>query len=428
MNNWIQMLRTIPGTIVSAAAEPINVHPFEGLLPNLALVTTFRHSWLDAWQKQGLTVFSLESVEENPGTTTRQLLQHPATIGFLKSLPQPVHVLLFKPAADLEQILRREGLTLLNAPAQSSRRLENKLNLPDLLTESGIQGIPGQTLTLKKNMNTDILFQNLGPRLILQTAKGFSGNRTFQVDSTPDFMTLADAFSGRRCRITRRTSGTTWTANACVTTEHAVVCTPPFLQLTCTIPAKDGLPETIGSRGNLFTAPPKSLARQTEQAMTQLSRALFQRGFKGIFGADFLWLEEEEKVLAVEINPRLVASMPVLTPMEINQGAMPLLAAHILVFSNLPVPGEPFMGPYPNGGQLIVREENVLQALQLQELTRPGLVSLNPQPHWTTTGYSPGKIPPEHALIWTPESRIDVSSEKLRVIFRSQKRPPWLPG
>ncbi len=66
---------------------------------------------------------------------------------------------------------------------------------------------------------------------------------------------------------------------------------------------------------------------------------------------------ENREILAIEINPRITASAPVLTSFEMNGENPPMIAAHIAASLNLPWPWQGSPDSPPPGGQLIFRPD-----------------------------------------------------------------------
>ncbi len=423
--NWLDRLAAIPGTIVSAAAETIQLLPLEGALPNLALATSFRHPWIDLWRWNGIRTFCLEESFPDAPATTTELLLHPATLEWLSSLPAPVRVLVFKPEDRVEQTLGRAGIELLNPHAGLSRRLENKLNFPALAAEAGLDSLPYSFFTLSDALEPATVFDELGDRVIIQFAKGFSGNRTFLVRSGDEFRAVRDRFRDRKCRICAFRDGATWTANGCVVSPFQVTVRPPFMQITRWSDYRDGLPPTVGSRGNLWAPPAPDVAQWITTAMEATGRMLGRYGFRGIFGADFLHTPDDGRTVMIEINPRLVASIPILTPIEMTRG-MPLIAAHILALTSDEIQQEiePIEIP-TRGGQIIFRgSDEGVDALSREMGSGIYRVSSDRGFEWVSDGWSPSHVRGSQCLIWKPPIEKTLYSERLRLVF-DQESDTW---
>jgi hypothetical protein len=402
MTHWLETLRSLPGTIVSASAETINLHPFEGLIPNLVLVTSFKHSWIDLWRQHGISVFCLEDHIPLPPVSTKQLLCHAKTLEFLQTLPEPVRILIFKPSQDLEQSLARHGMRLLNAPSQIARLLENKLNLSRLASESGVDALKEIQVTLDEHTLETVYHEKWELPIVIQTAKGFSGNRTFIVRDPESMAQVVSAFPGRRCRITRFNPGITWTANACIMDADQILTSPPFIQITVLSPGKKSLPETAGSRGNIWTTPPESLSHTIQSQMLKIGSTLATKGFKGVWGADFLEMQPTGHIQLVEINPRLVASLPSQTPIHILQST-PILACHIIAMAGSRFPEPPVLKNPISGGQIILKGEMRDKAL-CRDIKASGYYFMGEKLQWSRPGWSSARLQEGECLVWHPEN------------------------
>lgn len=420
-SSWIDTIRAIPGTLVSAGTESIQLYPMDGRIDNLVLVLPEYHSWIDSWRTMGIRVFCLEEHADEPsdipGGNTGRLLLHPRTISYLKSLPQPIHVLMFKPDADSTKALEANGFFVLGCDPVLARRLENKLLFPAIARDAGIE-IP-QTRPLLLGGNPRIGSGSLPMRapFICQFAKGFSGNRTFVIRSEQDWSILNDRFSGRKCRISHWSEGDTWTANGCVFRDGSVIVTPPFLQETRFFQPPDGLPPRIGSRGNRWGGGPEAFFDGIRSAMRRLGTVLQQRGYRGFFGADLIVVPPDNRILAIEINPRITASAPVLTPFEMAGDNPPLIAAHIAASLDTTWPWMNSPQSPPMGGQLIFRPDGTPVPDRLRSAA-PGVYRTDGiNPDFDRSEASILQIQAGEYLVWKPPTS-ECSSEIMRIIYR----------
>jgi hypothetical protein len=89
-------------------------------------------------------------------------------------------------------------------------------------------------------------------------------------------------------------------------------------------------PYQLGSCGNAWGEPAlESHLAGIATAVVALGAALSDAGFRGVFGVDFV-LGGGGPVV-IEANPRMVASLPLATQVELSAGLAPLLLQHLLV-------------------------------------------------------------------------------------------------
>lgn len=418
LRSWIKQLKSLPGTIVSAGIETIQLYPFGGQLNNLALAVSEKHDWVEHWRQQGINVFCLEEHTETLERNTGKLLEHPKTLEFLALCPQPVYILMFKPDAQSWNTLTKSGFQLIGCHPSIARRLENKLNFPSIARSAGV--LSPNTLHVKTDpagrLPSNPENNTVSYPYVCQFAKGFSGNRTFYVQSDDDWQIIVDSYPNRSCRISRMIDGDTWTANACVFKNGSVVVSPPFLQETIFWQPNDGLPARIGSAGNRWGQYTSDIAEHVTNMVVSIGKTLLFKGFYGFFGIDLIRQKNTGTWYAIEVNPRLTASAPVLTAFEMNGEAPPIAASHIAASLGIEhfdaAPATP-----PAGGQRIYRPDG-LQSLFNIEQCQNGIYRWNGA---DLTDYrfsaDPSDLSNNEMFIWKP-SRHDYFAENMRVIYR----------
>jgi hypothetical protein len=224
----------------------------------------------------------------------------------------------------VERLAAELGLRLANSPAHNSRRLENKAffskaaaaaGLPIPAAVSGPSGAALQASALA-----------LGLPLVFQLAHGFSGAQTYPVASEGELAELVERFRGHACRIAEMVEGCPVTVTG-VAFPDLVVTGPSCLQLT-------GIPELtphpLGSCGNDFVSPVPH-RESADRTAAQVGEWLRQRGHRGIFGVDLV-VAEDGRCWCIEVNPRLVASVPLWTLSARGQGGSSLLGQHLSCF------------------------------------------------------------------------------------------------
>ena len=419
MCEWLDRLKKIPGTIISISPETINVFPFEGLLDNLVIVVSHYHEWVDLWRNETVRVFCLGEIIDDPPQNTFQLLNHPKTTQFIHSLPAPHYILVFKNSAKIETWARQNHCCLLSAKSTVARPLENKLRLESIGSACKIN-CPSTRIV---NLNSDTFsYCDLNPSeqpFIAQFAKGFSGNRTFLIHSENDFKLLVHRFKNRKIKTTSFIPGDTWTANGCVNREEITVDTP-FLQVTRINPSREINLKTVGSRGNIWGTCPPDLIEKINTAMLKIGDYLRHKGFRGIFGVDFIWNETLKRLVLIELNPRIVASISARSSLKIKYGGIPLIARHILSFvDDYPKCLNVSDSPLLPSGQIIYRKGD-------QYLTRTfktsGIYHIERQGNridrlnFKIKSWRPSEISSEQCLLWQ-NSSLELMINHQRIIF-----------
>lgn len=330
----IERLRqTLHEPVVFVGVDPNYAVGPEAWLRDYSAACRHETAALSLLEARGLEVFCLErevGPHNLPGRATAGVLTHPSLVAWMARKSSPAWMLVFKPDAAVEAAAAVHGWRILGARAAVARPMENKVNFFRLLDELALPHPPWREVDLATESYAQVA-RDLGPRFVLQAAHGFSGNRTFPVDAPADFERASGLLARRRVRGSARVEGLPVTMNACVEADGRVRTAPLFYQIT-------GAPECtaypMGACGNDWAAPPPhdEAVDQARGIARSVGRALAGRGFRGIFGLDFV-LTPEGRVSTIECNPRLVSSVPMASALEVEAGAVPLLVSHLLATS-----------------------------------------------------------------------------------------------
>ena len=230
-------------------------------------------------------------------------------------------VVLWTGSAAAGRRLRELGVPGANSAPELARRLENKAHFSAAAEAAGlpvppsVSGVAGPELAAAA--------APLG-RAVFQLARGYSGAATYPVGEQAELERLCQRFRGHPCRVAGWVEGTPVTVTG-VALEERVVMGPPCLQLT-------GIPELtphpLGSCGNDFGAPVPS-PEAVDQVARRAGEWLQALGHRGIFGVDLV-VDPGGRPWCIEVNPRLVASVPLWSLS--STGRASLLGLHLAAF------------------------------------------------------------------------------------------------
>lgn len=256
-----------------------------------------------------------------PGRSGRALLELPE-VGELLSA-RAGGVVLWTGSAEAQHRLAELGVAALNSPPGVARRLENKVRFTELARAASLPLPPAVCGPAGPDLVESAA--RLGFPSVFQLARGYSGLATHPVPDQPALERLAAQFRGRPSRVTRRIEGLPVTVTG-VVLPGRIRLGPPCVQLT-------GIPELtphpLGSCGNDF-ATPVPMASKVEAVATAAARLLLEAGHLGVFGVDLVAGEGEAWL--IEVNPRLVASVPLWSLTARDHGGVSLLDLHLAAF------------------------------------------------------------------------------------------------
>lgn len=322
------------------------------------------HPIIDLISAAKINIFSLdrEAKDDPKRRSTSVLLHHPQTIKWINSISKNPHIIVFKPSPSLEKICQQNNWKLIANPAKLNRQIENKINFSQIIDKLSL---PQPKIFTKKLHEVDFktITKKLGNDFFLQFPRGFAGSSTFNIKSEKEFAQIQSQYLNYPTKFSAKINGPTYTLNACVTKNYQTIVQKPFFQIT-NIPELNSSPG--GTCGNIYSSchclPNNKYLKSWDQNLSKIESKSFlnspdplnqinlpiikdtkvfgeylsQLGYRGIFGLDFVIDQDSGQHHFIECNPRLTASIPMISKLQIKNNEIPLIAIHILEFSNTP--------------------------------------------------------------------------------------------
>ncbi|MHB8507577.1 MAG: ATP-grasp domain-containing protein [Candidatus Dormibacteria bacterium] len=338
----------------------------ELLLPETVVMCIQRCASIDLLRARGIEVFCLAEHaphEEVAGMATTDLFLHQETLRFCAGMG-PLAVLAFKPGERLQAAVQAAGGLLLHPDATVARAFENKLNFVAVAARAGLPVPRWEVRPAGDAEPFAGLSLRLGFPLVVQGARGNAGQRTWLVSNDEKLSAARAAEAGRPLRVGGYITGTPLTATGAVTASGDVVQVEACRQVT----GVEWLtPMPLGSCGNAWhDSGIEALVAPTRTVVERLGLSLAEAGFRGVFGVDLV--AGPGGLAVIEVNPRMVASLPLATQLEVAAGRVPLLLHHLLALlgtelhSGGPVPAT----AVPGASQLILHLDNGAQRVARQ--------------------------------------------------------------
>jgi len=330
------------------------VHPnvnfgigLEKLINNFHIICSRKSDLVKQLSNEGISVFCLNNDRIN---NSAEILRNKKTLEFINKVKEKARnnqplITTFKPSPALEKICAENNFKYLGNDWRLNRELENKIKFNEVLKKLKIPSAESEIIDTDK-INYQHLKNKFGKKFIVQLPRGFSGNSTFLV--TPSDLPLSrggDKISllikeglgnifGKKIKISKFIKGPTITFNACLL-KSGLLTGWPFYQITGEKKLNQNI---LGSCGNDFAVDLKLNKKALGEIYNYtklIGEYLKTLDYKGIFGLDFVIDENNQEVHLIEINPRLTASIPVFTKLQIKNNKPPFLALHILEFLGL---------------------------------------------------------------------------------------------
>ncbi len=303
-------------------------------LPGTALACISSSDAVDVLRGRGTEVFCLSEhsgPEATAGMSSLDLLRHPATGEFFRSLG-PTAVLSFKPSERIAEAVTALGGRLLAAPSSAARAYENKLAFVAAAERAGVPR-PRWDARRLPLVYADLV-EDFGAPVVVQGPRGNAGQRTWLVDNQAQLDVVNARERSGSMRVAEWIDGLPFTASgvafrgdgAGIEGGHPPAVNEPCRQVT----GVDWLtPEQLGSCGNAWGEGRLVAHRaEIERCVRALGADLAANNYRGLFGVDFVLAADGP--LVIEVNPRMVASLPEATELDVEAGRAPLVLLHLL--------------------------------------------------------------------------------------------------
>lgn len=315
-----------------------------GMAPNEHYrIVTNRTTYGESIQKQYPDFVTLITDPENPGQEslgTGDLMRHPETEKLVADLTQKTgarpYILVFKNTARIEPLARERGWLLINPPAATSEKIENKVSQVTWLGELEPR-LPSHGLSFTKS----IVWR--GTPFVIQWAHGHTGTGTILIDDETKLVSLKERFPDRRCRVTDFVKGPSFTVNAIVTPEQTAISSVSY-QITGLAPFTASRFATIGNDWSVAKTllSPSDLA-DIKKLAEDLGEKMRREFWRGLFGIDLIKDAATGKLYLIEVNARQPASTTFESNLQERQRAeghsqgLTTLEAHISALLGQPL-------------------------------------------------------------------------------------------
>jgi predicted ATP-grasp superfamily ATP-dependent carboligase len=362
--------------------------------------------------KKDIKIFALEEGIDNKHLNaprnSNTVIKHPKTQAYIQKHSQekqPVFIV-YKPFLAMQKIAKDKKWILATNPYKFGKQLfENKILFRDILQKMVLPVPPGtvckNTKELTKNFSN---FQKkYGSPLVIQHPTRGGGRGTFFINNKKELEKILPALQETKILVLKYVKGISPSITGCVTPWKIFHTFPQYQVLD--MPECYNLETKMGDGlwcGHDWSFSAKNIDQKTAQqayrATKKVGEYLKKKGYKGIFGLDFIQDEKTGTLYIGECNPRLLGSFPALTMVQLKNKEVPILALHLLSFLNLTKEQNNIMRHMANeiqelmktpkqGAQLVIHNQECGWARN-QSIIKPGvyIVKKN-QLHFVRPGY-----------------------------------------
>ncbi len=332
------------GPVFFVTPNPNRAVGIEEWIENYHIVCSQKADIINYIKKSGVGVFCLDDSKiKNSG----KILANKKTISYIKekSKDRIANIITFKPSPQVAKICNEYNFRYLGNDWKLNRKLEDKTEFVRITKELGIPNAKSAVVKLEEVKNLSFAKSKNG-RCVVQLPRGFSGNSTFLVESREDLNQILTKYGNRKVKLSEYLKGETYTINACIAQGEVLVSKPIFQVTGFSFCNKN----RFGTCGNDYSRGGRLRSTEKKEMFNcakKVGNYIKRLGYKGIFGLDFIVTSRNidnktgkylpngtysTRIHLVEINPRLVGSIPVFTKLQIKNKEVPFLLLHILEF------------------------------------------------------------------------------------------------
>lgn len=270
---------------------------------------------------------SIEGVKANHSA----ILSHKKIEKLLNGL-KPVILILTKSTKKIDTLAAKNGWLLATSPTKVNRFLENKSNFRQLCVDLDIS-IPSCKTIPQKELIQFIKKAQLP--FVLQYPRSESGRGTFMIKQLSDI----EKFISRYQNDTEAPKKVLYSefilgqpvSTIGIATRWGTFSSNIQLQVIQD-PTNNGTGTFVGHDWTAAQTIPPAIHELAISITKKIGREIYLKGHKGFFGIDFIWNNEQEKLLVLECNPRLTGALPTLDLIQEDLAALPFVGIHVLEF------------------------------------------------------------------------------------------------
>jgi len=313
----------------------------ENIISDYHIICVDYDDEVDYLQKAGAKIFCLEKEFGKKNLIFRNsaiLLRQETTQKYIKKNTPPgaqAAVVVFKPSLAAEKIAQENNWKILNNPAELSKNLEDKFNFLFIAKSLRIRIPDAEMIDFGRLSYWEL--KKYYDHFVVQLKSGYAGSSTYFIRSQDDYSKLMRVFfpnpDGKKnlmVKVSKFIHGIAATVNACVFGDNIYLGKPCF-QITGEEICTNNHSTTCGNDWGALSLSDKA-ADEINEIGRKIGNYLKNKGYKGIFGLDFVISDKNNDVYLIEINPRFVASIPFYTKLEIKNSVFPMIALHFLDF------------------------------------------------------------------------------------------------
>lgn len=357
LESWRKYVKNLDDVIEQLHIQQIiavGVAPYQRIIPSFFMRPSHYQIYcvrdsadIDVLQNYA-NIYCLE--QKNPKVATKiqstgYLLKNYMFQAFLKSKSN--HTLLFyQTTPPIVNYLNEQNIHWIGNDPKIFEPVLHKDTFRNLLKSMKLKHLEDRTLTLEEFRNTNFadLYKRWDKSVVVQPADYEVSGSTMFVHSQADLdkakeNLLTDRFEKvHMVKLTPFVTGNALSMLGCAT-DQGILTSTLQLQLV-------DVPESLhghAASGHFFghdwgfKSWSDETEHQAQKTVESIGHWLYRRGYRGIFGIDFIHDGEKDEIYPLECNPRFTGAIPIYSQINLLSGAPPIDFFTLVSYLKIPI-------------------------------------------------------------------------------------------
>lgn len=262
-----------------------------------------------------------------------------------------VGIYVLRPTEKTHRICNENGWTLIANSKKLYDKLEDRLEFFKVLKKVGLSKEFCVLRLSKFEKKIDSIFKEFGNKIVVQFLSGGGGIGTFFITNSEDKQSVIGEVRKRKettknmdndpkLIVTEFIKGSSVSIAGCVTKNNGILTTHAQYQLIDIEESVKGKDDAQGVFcGNDWEYSNRiscSVHNEAERITEKVGHEMKKRGYLGVFGIDFMLDKKGKKLVPIELNPRLLGTLPAIVYAQLAKKEVPIVAFHLLEFLKIP--------------------------------------------------------------------------------------------
>lgn len=327
------------GPIFFVTPSPARAIGLEKILPDFHVICSQSSDLLEGLQSSGAKTLC---IQDKSLISAGKILRNPSVVEYIKnnSIGKTANILTFKPSPMIAKVCVDNSFRYLGNDWKLNRDFEDKIFFAETTSDLGVPNANSKVFLLDDNFVIEALDFSDNEKYVAQFSRGYSGNSSFIINSQEELSQVIKSHLGRKMKLADYIEGEAYTLDVCLG-KFGCLSSYPIFQITGFSEFNKNI---LGTCGNDYAYAKENLSEKALSNITdsleKIAYKLRERGYLGVVGFDFVVCGDDAHV--IEVNPRLVGSVPVLTKLQLAAEEIPFLLLHVLSFLGFDFKGMEF--------------------------------------------------------------------------------------